>query len=411
MRKTGLGIRLGNASGSEDDDQTPRRRGQRAETLPSSTGPPEVSPPANLDLPEDPKTWTPSQLSTNLASTLRAGNADLPQPVAKDIAAFVRENRITGKAFMRLSEDDLIQYGINQLWRYTLLASSRSLRQSTLRGRIWGFGNTPDPQTQLDEDPGNLSSSSTSSDVRRTRSRHSSSASESAGRVRDMVESLERTKQLEEEERSRSTSPTKMHQRERRPSNASASPSKHSRPLPQRGNVSDLFAMPDNQIAGTESEAAVEEKEGDATITGVAKRNVHGREPRMLPFPPTHTGGAYPYPQAIPALTPSHTGAAYPLPMSPQQTGYGASDYELGFRSPTHHQHRSPHGHPDPNTQVYVVRHNPSPSRQVEGEVKPASGRRSHGKRLLPYPPVVGQAELHHPRRGGSLVLHSRYGL
>ena len=91
-------------SGS-DSDNTPRRRGQRAETLPSSAAPPIQ----NLDLPDDPKTWTPSQLSKYLSTTLRAGDANMPAPVAKDIAKFISDNRITGKTFLRFSEDDLLQ--------------------------------------------------------------------------------------------------------------------------------------------------------------------------------------------------------------------------------------------------------------------------------------------------------------
>jgi len=104
-----------------------------------------------------------------------------------------------------------------------------------------------------------------------------------------MIDSLEKTS-LEEEGTAleygrRSISPTKRdsfssnHYEHRHPS---ASPPKP-RTLPQRGAVNNLFApAPERSI----SEAAVDEKEGDATITNVARRNVNGREPRMLPFPP-----------------------------------------------------------------------------------------------------------------------------
>lgn len=89
----------------DEDGDTPRKSLQRADTMPSSAGPPLQ----DLDLPDDPSTWTPSQLSIYLSSTLRAGDAKLPAPVAKDIASFIRENRIRGEIFLSLSEDDLIQ--------------------------------------------------------------------------------------------------------------------------------------------------------------------------------------------------------------------------------------------------------------------------------------------------------------
>jgi len=92
----------------------------------------------------------------------------------------------------------------------------------------------------------------------------------------------------------------------------------------------------------------------------------------------------------VPSLTPSHTGATFPLPHSPQQTGNSyasppligpASDYELGFKQGAH----------SPSSQVFVVRHNPSPfNGRLSGDSK--------GKRLLPYPPVTAPAQLHHPR-------------
>lgn len=85
-------------------------------------------------------------------------------------------------------------------------------------------------------------------------------------------------------------------------------------------------------------------------------------------------------------IMPMHTGSTYPLPLSPQQTGASYSqppaDYELGFR---HHTH-------SPHSQVYVVRHNPaSPSNAVHSNEKKV-------KRLLPFPPVTREAQLHHPK-------------
>jgi len=90
--------------GAVDEDNTPTKNGHRAENLPS-TG----SLLQDLDLPDDPKSWMPSQLSTYLSATLSTGDTNLPTPVAKDIAKFINERGITGKTFLRFSEDDLLQ--------------------------------------------------------------------------------------------------------------------------------------------------------------------------------------------------------------------------------------------------------------------------------------------------------------
>ncbi|KAJ8523109.1 hypothetical protein ONZ45_g381 [Pleurotus djamor] len=103
------------------------------------------SPSFDVDLPANPKLWTPSQLATYLATALRVRSGEslqLPTPVARDIAAFVRNSKITGKEFLRFNEQDLNNYGINKLWSSALLAASRTLRQNVLKGRIWGFGST-----------------------------------------------------------------------------------------------------------------------------------------------------------------------------------------------------------------------------------------------------------------------------
>ena len=86
-------------------------------------------------------------------------------------------------------------------------------------------------------------------------------------------------------------------------------------------------------------------------------------------------------------LTPMHTGAGFPLPLSPEHTGLSythqpGADYEMGFR----HHSRSPH------SQVFVVRHNPSsPSNVFHTDDKKS-------KRLLPFPPMTGETQLHHPK-------------
>ena len=80
------------------------KRTKRADTLPSSTIP-------NLELPEDPKTWSPIHLSAYLSSTLRGpGAGEFSDQVTRDIIAFVKEKQITGKSFLRLKEGDLEGY-------------------------------------------------------------------------------------------------------------------------------------------------------------------------------------------------------------------------------------------------------------------------------------------------------------
>lgn len=97
-------------------------------------------------LPENPKLWTPAQLSQYLLTALRfkGNNSDevvsVPKPVAQDIANFVVKYKLNGRAFLRLEDKDIEEMGINQLWRTALLSSSLELRKSMLKGRIWGFG-------------------------------------------------------------------------------------------------------------------------------------------------------------------------------------------------------------------------------------------------------------------------------
>ncbi|KAK0193291.1 hypothetical protein F5146DRAFT_1029970 [Armillaria mellea] len=134
----------GDVFSDSTSEGSPVRRPKRSETLPT---PPGVGPrrlPALDDLPTNPKSWTPSQLSLYLSTTLKVRSGEtlqLPAPVAQDIAAFVRESKITGRSFLRMKEEDLEQFQINKLWRSALLSASRSLRQNVLKGRIWGFGN------------------------------------------------------------------------------------------------------------------------------------------------------------------------------------------------------------------------------------------------------------------------------
>ncbi|KIM37341.1 hypothetical protein M413DRAFT_277759 [Hebeloma cylindrosporum] len=391
--------------GESGDAHSAKRRG--------SMGPPRT--PASvlnlvLNLPEDPKVWTPEDVARYLGRVVRArtvsggeggtmkpgnGGHNSNEALASDLAAFVREKQIGGRGFMRMTEADLDGYGTPHIWRATFLSASRGLRQSSLRGRILPttFHTEPDEfKDDNEEFPSpkrarrvrprtrNSSLSSDASDI--------SDASNASGRVRDMVDSLEKS--------SAPSSPTKGSRRglgleldEEGTASASSDHNRtsavkhghehagHVRGLPHRGSVNDLF--------GTDA-ALVQEKEArdeDVLQGGVARRNVHGREPRLLPFPPApHTQG-----HGLGLLTPAHTGTYYALPTSPDHHYHDPkADYELGFRHA-------------------VVHHGPSPSNLASSAGSSADtlprGDDSTTKpkrRLLPYPPVRTEMALHHPR-------------
>lgn len=94
---------------SADEIQAPTWRTKRAETLPTLP----QSPPIKLeDLPSNPKAWTFSQLSSYLTTALRVRSGDslpLPVPVARDITNFVKDAKLDGRTFLRLTESDLEQ--------------------------------------------------------------------------------------------------------------------------------------------------------------------------------------------------------------------------------------------------------------------------------------------------------------
>jgi hypothetical protein len=93
-------------SQSEDDGSLRR---QRADTLPTylvnNDG---ASAEPEEDLPHNPKTWTPSQLSVYLTTALRVrSGARLPERLARDITSWVRREAVSGRTFMRWTDEDL----------------------------------------------------------------------------------------------------------------------------------------------------------------------------------------------------------------------------------------------------------------------------------------------------------------
>lgn len=74
--------------------------------------PPPSSPVKMDDLPSNPKIWTSTQLASYLITALRVRPAhstspQIPLAIAKDIAAFVRDARLSGRSFLRINEQDL----------------------------------------------------------------------------------------------------------------------------------------------------------------------------------------------------------------------------------------------------------------------------------------------------------------
>jgi len=157
--------------------------------------PPTPDPEAIAQLPDNPKHWSPSQLSVYLSSALRLkGGGSIPAPVAKDIAAFALREKLTGRTFLKLGDENLAAMGVNQLWREALLSASRTLRKKVLKGRIWGFGSPADAESE------------NTTPIKPTKRRIPSTVEEEAslpktppsvgyrgGRVRGMIESLERS--------------------------------------------------------------------------------------------------------------------------------------------------------------------------------------------------------------------------
>lgn len=97
-------------SKNSEDLLFPPLRTRRSETLPSAAAPPLPSPVKIDDLPSNPRVWTTSQLASYLMTALRVKSGDslpLALPIAKDIALFIKEARLNGRAFLRLNGHDL----------------------------------------------------------------------------------------------------------------------------------------------------------------------------------------------------------------------------------------------------------------------------------------------------------------
>ena len=417
-----------------------RQRTKRADTLPSSTIP-------NLELPEDPKTWSPTHLSAYLSSTLRgAGGGEVPDQVTRDIIAFVKEKQITGKTFLRLNEGDLEGYvfffsslfyfylmlmiGLYERFELpkthhpVLLSASRTLRQNVLRGRIWGFesGHSFPVNPPQDDD---FSSNSANADVgRRSRNTSFDSTSNGNGRVKGMIASLERSSSSEEDDddggrrsnspnknqrHSTSYSPTKEQQHS---ASHSHSPNKTQRALPSRGTVHDLFSFSapspgtGRGLSSNTREDSDTRTEGEGTIKSPHQARLSPHQARLLPYPPlltpVHTGSGSRSPFLSTGSPFLSTGSPFaPTPID------AAGLYELGYRHAPLPLSSSSPGSGPPFGAIPIPLGVGGPGQQHHARARPLPLPPHNGQQLLPDPPkregvattvTDSGSVIHHPR-------------
>ncbi|WVR03494.1 hypothetical protein IAU60_000485 [Kwoniella sp. DSM 27419] len=94
-----------------------------------------------VDLPLNPKEWTPYELAQYLGHTLRTGGHDgtgqvLPAPLVEDIKSWVLRQRVTGRAFMKGSADGWGNTTRPPPFLPLLQSIARRLRRNSLTGRL-----------------------------------------------------------------------------------------------------------------------------------------------------------------------------------------------------------------------------------------------------------------------------------
>jgi hypothetical protein len=94
-------------SQSEDDSSRCRPRADTLPTYFTDNGNALFTEPEE-DLPLNPETWAPPQLSVYLTTALRVRSGErLPERVARDIASWVRREGVSGGTFLRWTDEDL----------------------------------------------------------------------------------------------------------------------------------------------------------------------------------------------------------------------------------------------------------------------------------------------------------------
>ncbi|KAG1735351.1 uncharacterized protein EDB91DRAFT_1145060 [Suillus paluster] len=121
------------------DDATPPRRLKRAETLPPTATIPvidDIAVAEDNNLPRNPKHWSTDDLALHLATSLRAGS-ELSAEDQGYLLRAIKEQTITGRDFLRITDADLASLSLTTAQRFYLLEVSRALRADVIRGRIW----------------------------------------------------------------------------------------------------------------------------------------------------------------------------------------------------------------------------------------------------------------------------------
>lgn len=114
----------------------PSHRLKRADTLPSSASVPENVVAEDNKLPRNPKHWSTDDLTSHLTTSLRA-SSKLSTEDQGHLLRAVKEQTISGRNFLRLTDADLASMSLTPDQRLYLLEASRALRADVLRGRIW----------------------------------------------------------------------------------------------------------------------------------------------------------------------------------------------------------------------------------------------------------------------------------
>ncbi|WWC66711.1 uncharacterized protein I206_100615 [Kwoniella pini CBS 10737] len=102
-----------------------------------------------IDLPLNPKSWTPSELAQYLGYTLRTGGPEgtghiLPAPLVEDIKSWVLRQRVSGKDFLKGSSDGWGNTTRPPPFLPLLQTIARRLRRHSLSGRIESVPANPD---------------------------------------------------------------------------------------------------------------------------------------------------------------------------------------------------------------------------------------------------------------------------
>jgi hypothetical protein len=172
------------------------------------------------------------------------------------------------------------RYGINHLWRTTLVDASRALRRNVLRGRVW---DNPSEHDNRDDD---INLSSNSNYVTTNRKRASVLQANLEVGYEIWLTTFERSSSSSEQEEEESwtrrnkdtTSKRDNHHRHRSLEQQQQRPQQQQMQqqgrLPQRGSVSTLFGT-----SGPRPERQMEDEE--STITAHTRRNVNNA-PRLF---------------------------------------------------------------------------------------------------------------------------------